>query len=159
MLKNVFALLDKWMDEENAERVEAGMLSMSACEIKVIGQTALVEAEVSLHVPATMDVDVFANYEDSVRRKFASLLKERGKELDPVGHEAWMPAETEYELFFEAKWLKAYLALPEYILLSKAKKAPRKNRALITEYLASDPPAHFFDLAKKYKIDLDSFLE
>ncbi len=96
MLKRVFKVLDRWIGEQNAERVEEGMPSMSTCEVKVIGQTALVEAEISLHIPATMDVDVFANYEDSVRKKFASLLKENGKELDPVGHEAWMPVETEY---------------------------------------------------------------
>lgn len=158
MIKKIFEKLDRWIGEQNAERVEEGMLSMSACEIKVIGQTALIEAEVSLHVPATMDVDVFANYEDPVRRKFAALLKAKGKELDPVGHEAWMPKETKYEVFFTGKWLKAYLAKPEYVLLSKAMKAPKKNRALIVEYLASEPPAIFFELAKKYNVDLDHFL-
>ena len=159
MLKNIFKKLDEWIGEQNIERVEGGMLSIRACEIKVIGQTALVEARISLHVPATMDVDVFANYEDSVRRKFASLLKESGKELDPVGHEAWMPKETEYEVFFVGKWLCAYLAKPEYVLLSKAMKAPDKNSALLVEYLASEPPAIFFELAMKYKVDLDRFLE
>lgn len=159
MLKKIFKKLDKWIGEQNVERAEEGMLSISACEIKVIGQTALVEAEISLHIPATMDVDVFANYEYSVRRKFAGLLKENGKELDPVGHEAWMPKETEYEIFFFGKWLKAYLAKPEYVLLPKAMKAPKKNKALIVEYLASEPPAKFFKLAKKYKVDLDHFLE
>jgi hypothetical protein len=159
MLKKIFKELDKWIDEQNVERVEDGMLSIAACEIKVIGQTALLEAKISLHVPATMDVDVFANYEYSVRKKFADLLNKNGKELDPVGHEAWMPIETEYDNFFVGKWLKTYLAKPEYVLLSKAKMAPDKNKALIVEYLASTPPSNFFELAKKYKVDLDSFLE
>jgi len=70
-----------------------------------------------------------------------------------------MPQETEYEIFFVGKWLKAYLARPEYVLLSKAMNAPKKNKALIVEYLASEPPAKFFELAKKYKVDLDQFLE
>jgi len=159
MLKKIFKKLDNWIGEQNVERQEEGMLSISACEIKVIGQTALLEAEITLHIPATVDVDVFANYEDLVRRKFAELLKENGKELDPVGHEAWMPKETEYEIFFDGKWLKAYLANPEYVLLSKAMKAPKKNKVLIVEYLASGPSAKFFELAKKYKVDLDHFLE
>ncbi len=62
-------------------------------------------------------------------------------------------------LFFKGKWLKAYLAKPEYILLSKAMKAPEKNKALIVEYLASEPPATFFNLVQKYKVNLDKFLE
>jgi hypothetical protein len=159
MLKKIFKKLDIWIGEQSAYRVREGMLSIGVCEIKVIGQTALLEAEISLHIPATMDVDVFANYEDSVRRRFAELLKENGKELDSVRHEAWMPKETEYESFFDGKWLKTYLAKPEYVLLSKAMKAPTKNKALIVEYLASEPPAIFFKLAEKYKVDLEQFLE
>ena len=127
MLKSVFRKLDEWIEEENGKRREAGMLSLDACEIKVIGQTALLEANLSLHVPATVDVDVFASYEFSVRKKFADLLKEIGKSLDPVGHEAWMPMEMKYRPFFEGNWLKAYLAKPEYVILSKAMKEPQKK--------------------------------
>jgi|GEM_PF-3755916 len=54
MLKKIFKGLDKWIDEQNVERRDEGMLSISACEIKVIGQTALLEAEISLQIPATM---------------------------------------------------------------------------------------------------------
>ncbi len=159
MLKKIFKELDRWIETQNIERVEEGMLRIDTCEIKVIGQTALLEAQISLHVPATMDVDVFANYEFSVMRKFAELLSANGKKLDPVGHEAWMPTETEYEDFFTGKWLKAYLAKPEYVLMSKALKAPKKNKALVAEYLASEPPEIFFKMAQKYKVNLDPFLE
>lgn len=159
MLKKVFAELDNWIAEENIERQEDGAMPMRACEIKVIGQTALLEAHLALHVPATMDVDVFANYEYAVKRKFEALLKQNGKELDPVGHEAWMPRETQYEEFYSGKWVKAYLARVEFVILSKAKKAPEKNRSLIVEYLASSPPDTFFKLAEKYAIDLEGFLE
>ena len=159
MLKKVFKALDTWIEAQNEEREQEGMLKLGICEIRVLGQTALIEANLSIHVPATMDVDVFAKCEHSVRRKFEDLLKEIGKELDPVGHEAWMPKETEYDDFFTGKWVNAYLAAPEYILISKAKKAPTKNRALLVEYIASGPPKKFFALANKYEIDLGSFLE
>ena len=159
MLEKVFKTLDDWIEAQNIERGKEGLIKFSACEIKVIGQTALLEAKVSFHVPATMDVDVFANYDYSVKKKFEELLKQIGKELDPVGHEAWMPKETEYADFFVGKWVKARLAKTEYVMVSKAKKAAKKNRAMLIDYIASPPSKKFFELAKKYEIDLDSLLE
>ena len=159
MLTLVFKKLDDWVETENAERNEAGTLRLARCEIRVVGQTALLEANIGLHVPATMDVDVFANYEYVVKKKFEGLLKEIGKELDPVGHEAWMPEETVYDEFYAGKWIHAYLAQAEYVLISKAKKAPVKNAALLTAYLAKGPPEKFFKLAEKYKINLNDFVK
>lgn len=159
LLKKIFKTLDDWVEIQNIERNDDGLVPLGICEIKIIGQTALLEANISLHVPATMDVDVFANYDYLVKKKFEHLLKENGKELDPVGHEAWMPKETEYIEFFTGKWVKAYLAKIEYVMISKAKKAPVKNKGLIVEYLATSPDKVFFQLSKKYKINLDYFLE
>lgn len=159
MLKKIFEELDKWIQEQNLERQKDGVMEICSCEIQVIGQTALVEANLSLHVPATMDVDVLANYEYLVKKKFEELLRQNGKYLDPVGHEAWMPSETEYSDFYIGKWVRAYLAKAEYVMLSKAMKAPNKNNSLITEYLASSPCDNFFKLAEKYKVDLEFFLK
>lgn len=159
MLQPVFIALDAWIETENTKRQASGILKIAACEIKVIGQTALIEANLLLHVPATMDVDVFANYEYPVRKKFEELLQESGKVLDPVGNEAWMPEETEYLDFLNGKWVKAYLAKVEYVMLPKAKKAPEKNMSLLTDYIASQPSDIFFILSKKHGIDLNFFLE
>ena len=159
MLKKVFAELDKWIAVQNDERGEAGLLKIPKCEIKVFGQTALVEAGLSIHVPATMDVDVFANYDHVVMKKFEELLKQNGKMLDPVGHEAWMPKETEYWKFFSGDWVTTYLAKVEYVMISKAKKALQRNKSLLTEYLASEPPPAFYELASKYEINLNIILE
>ena len=159
MLRNVFNQLDYWIETENLDRSKAGMLRIARCEIRVVGQTALVEANLNLHVPATMDVDVFADYEYVVKRRFEELLQAAGKQLDPVGHEAWMPKETEYLEYFMGDWVRAFLAKVEYVLISKAKKAPAKNEALIAEYLATGASELFFDLAKLYEIDLQAFVQ
>lgn len=42
--------------------------------------------------------------------------------------------------------------------LSKALKAPKKNGALIAEYLAKGASDKFQALAKKYNLDLEQFL-
>jgi ribosomal protein L17 len=44
-------------------------------------------------------------------------------------------------------------------LISKAKKAPIKNKNLIIEYIGNKPSKLFFDLAKKYEVRLEDFLK
>lgn len=46
----------------------------------------------------------------------------------------------------------------ECVLLSKAAKAPQKNGALLTQYLASGPSDRFLRLAEKYDVDLEQFV-
>lgn len=50
------------------------------------------------------------------------------------------------------------VAEPDAVLLSKALKAPDKNRALLTEYLALGATERFLTLARKYALDLEQFL-
>ncbi len=79
--------------------------------------------------------------------------------LDPLGNEVWMPDETKFVEKFVGSYVRVLVALPEYILLSKALKAPVKNKKLIRDYLALGPSQIFLDLANKYEIDLEQFLD
>lgn len=159
MLKEIFHKLDKWIGDTNAKRAAAGSATLAKAQIRVIGQTALLEANLDLEIAATMDVDLIEQIEHGVKEKFAELLREEGKILDPVGHEAWMPKETEYDEIFKGQWLTGFIAKPVFIILSKAKHAPEKNGNLIAEYLASDNlDDRLFELAEKYKVDLDQFV-
>ena len=99
-----------------------------------------------------------ADYQDSVRREFERLLAAEGRELDPLGHEIWMPAETRYSEVFTGKFVRLLLADPEAVLVSKALKAPAKNGPLLTEYLARGASDRFFELTKKYSVNLEQFL-
>jgi hypothetical protein len=74
-----------------------------------------------------------------------------------LGDEIWMPRETRYTVAFRGKLVRLMLAEPEAILVSKALKAPIKNRALVTEYLAVGPTERFWALAKKYAVALEDF--
>jgi len=157
MLAEVAEHLDRWMIDENVRAVDEGLLRLRRCTIRVLGQSALLEARLPVDLAATQDVDVRADYEDAVRRRFAELLAARGLELDPLAHEIWMPSETRYTVAFRGKLVQLMLAEPEAILVSKALKAPAKNRALMTEYLAIGPTDRFWELAKKYAVDLEAF--
>lgn len=135
-----------------------GVLPHARCEIRVLGQMALIEASTDLHLAATQDVDVFADYEWLVRKEFERLLLVHNKSLDAHGHEVWMPKETRYDLIYDGRHVKGFLAEADFVLLSKAKKAPAKNAALITEYLARGASQRFLKLARRYAVDLEQFL-
>jgi hypothetical protein len=142
----------------NREALEEALPRIAPCTIKVLGQTALLEGGVALSLATTNGVDTYADYPHAVEREFARLLRAMGRELDPLGHEVWMPRETRYPEFFRGRFVRVLLAEPEAILLSKALKAPAKNRQLIVEYLALGATDRFLDLAQKYELDLEQFL-
>jgi len=159
MLREIFIQLNEWVDQENKEATEEGRLSMSCAEIYIIGQSALMEAGLSIDLAATADVDSKYQLEYKLRKKFDELLKADGKFLDPVGHEAWMPEETVYKQIFEGRHIVGYIAEPVFIILSKAKKAPIKNKQLIIDYLASSDLDHrLFELAKKYDVKFEDII-
>ena len=157
MLKLIAQQLDRWIAEQNRHFRQEGLPLLAPCTIKVIGQAALLDAGLPVALAVTNDVDVRADYESAVEQAFARLLVQAGRTLDPVGHEAWMPRETRYKEHFKGPFVRLLLAEPEAILLSKALKAPDKNRALITEYL-TQPSERFLELAEKYQLDLEQFL-
>ena len=69
-----------------------------------------------------------------------------------------MPRETRYDLLYKGTYVDAAVADPDAVLISKARKAPEKNKALITEYLAKGASERFFELAQKYAVDLEQFV-
>ena len=158
MLARLAERLDDWILAENIAARAEGLPTLRPCTIRLLGQAALFEAHVALALAATKDVDVKADYEDSVRREFERLLATEGRELDPLGHEIWMPTETRYSEAFTGKFVRLLLADPEAVLVSKALKAPAKNGPLLTEYLAGGASERFFELAKKYSVNLEQFL-
>ncbi len=69
-----------------------------------------------------------------------------------------MPAETQYSELYSGRFVRLLLADPEAVLVSKALKAPVRNRPLLTEYLAKGASDRFLKLASKYAVDLEQFL-
>jgi hypothetical protein len=158
VLKELARKLDEWVADQNVMAAAEGLPRIKPSTIRVVGQSALLEAKLPLRLLATRDVDVKGDYEDAVRRRFAELLAKAGLELAALGHEIWMPKETRYAPLYDGKWVKLLLAEPEAVLVSKALKAPAKHRALLTEYLALGASQRFVELAQKYSVDLERFL-
>lgn len=158
MLIEIAERLDAWVLERNLEARAEGLPRYPGCTIRLLGQTALLELGVALTLAATNDVDVQADYVSAVEAELRRLLKKAGKELDPLGREIWMPRETGYQRLFAGELVTLMVADEEAILISKALKAPAKNRALIVEYLARGASPRFMQLARKYRLDLESFV-
>ncbi len=158
MLKKVFQELDDWISDINDERRREGGVTVGKCYIKVLGQLALIEAKLGLALAATQDVDALTNASSEVMNALNSILKKYRKHWDANSHEIWMPTETKYHLIHSGINVKGEVAQPEYVILSKALKAPAKNKSLMIEYLAKGPSPLFMNLAKKYKLNLDSFV-
>lgn len=158
LLEQAFEELENWIENENTDRRANGGPVLEGCEIQVLGQTALIEAKVQLHLLATKDVDAYVKGEQTIHREFDRILRKAGRELDSDSSLIWMPAETKYVQIFKGAYVKGSVAEPEYVLISKALKAPAKNRSLIQEYLAKGASRKFLDLAKRYKVDLEQFV-
>jgi hypothetical protein len=158
MLSKIAQKLDSWIVAQNLEARREGFPLLRPCRIRVLGQMALLEARAPLPVTVTNDVDVYADYEYAIEREFRRLLEQEGKSLDPSGHEVWMPRETRYSTLFRGQYVTLQIADLESVLLSKALKAPIKNRTLLTEYLARGANERFLAMAEKYKLDLEQFL-
>lgn len=158
MLFGVFQDLDRWVAAANRDADEAGLTSFRRATIRVLGQTALLASDTGLTLVATQDVDVYSDCEWAVRKELERLLAAQHQVLDPHGEEVWMPAETEYDLVFDGTWVRGFVAQPDFVLISKALKAPDKNRALVVEYLAQGASPRFMQLADEYDVDLEAFL-
>ena len=158
MFVEIATRLDAWIVDRNLEARAEGTLSLPPCTIHLLGQSALLEVGAPLKLTATNDVDVRADYASAVEVELRRLLKQAGKELDPLGDEIWMPKETQYKVLLAGEFVTLKVADVDAILISKALKAPRKNRALIVEYLARGATPRFMRMARKYRVDLESFL-
>lgn len=155
---DLFLALDQWVARENIRARAEGTPAHPKCTIRVLGQAALWVADLNLTLTATQDLDAYADYDWAVQKELERLLAKDGKVLDPHGREIWMPRETRYAPIYEGTYVEAFVADPDAVLISKAAKAPEKNAALITEYLAKGASKRFFELAKKYTIDLEQFV-
>jgi len=158
VLVEIAERLETFVVERNLGARKEGLLTLRPCVIQLLGQTALLEAKVPLTLAATNDVDVYADYDFAIEQEFRRLLATKGRELDSLGAEVWMPTETAYQPLFVGHCVSLLVADAESILVSKGLKAARKNRPLLTEYLARGPSARFLKLAHKYRLDLEQFL-
>ena len=159
MIDKIFKELDREVAATNRELREQSSLEIPRFFIKILGQTALIEAKLDLTLFATLDVDAYANFSSYAKALFSKVLQKHGLFYDELSNEIWMPQETEYLLMFKGQSFDGYIAKPEFVLVSKLLKARDRNRNIIIEYLAKGPSALFLKLCKAYKVNLEEFVK
>jgi hypothetical protein len=158
MLVEIAQGLDDFVVRRNLEARAEGTLRIGRCTLRLLGQMALFEQHAPLTLAATKDVDLRGRYPTEVETELRRLLASKGLELDPVATEIWMPRETTYATLYAGELVVLEVADVDAVLISKALKAPVKNRPLIIEYLARGASPRFLALARTYSLDLRAFL-
>ena len=82
-LAAVFERLDHWVTAENQSATIEGFRLLPKSIFRVVGQAALLEANVQFNVAATVDVDVLNNAKHEVVAKLSELLMAEGLDSIP----------------------------------------------------------------------------
>ena len=123
----------------NAERGSEGLPEFGQVEIRLLGQFGLLvhpKASSELQPAATRDIDATLRGEWSARWIVRSVINQSGYTYDDLSNEIWLPPEAQFELLHDSQCLKVEVIAPLFNLLSKAVKAPERNRNLIVEGIA-----------------------
>ena len=153
-LEKIFRRLDEAIEVENQSRraddFEASEL-VGLTEIRIMGQMSLLTNDaVTAHIRlfATQDVDavISGGRHGWVAKKFSKLLEADGLELDDYadeiwlpdlaprfGSQIWLPEGATFTQVFSGAYLTCLRLNHLDALVSKAVKAPAKNRILIRQ--------------------------
>ena len=160
ILDRVFHDLDHRIDEENKLRTGSGARIISQSDIKVLGQTSLLaqpELTYQLELAQTGDLDAQIRSEHFVKVELKKILPKYHLIYDEDSELIFTPKGSQFNSLGEYKNLNVKVIDPESALVSKAVKAPKKNKQLIRLALAiGEYPMH----AKRILIEggsLDNF--
>lgn len=147
ILAKCFERLNEAIEVENTARLEDRLGRnelIPRTEIRIMGQMSLLTNDVvsaQIHLIGTVDVDasIDGGPYSWVGKKFAEILAIDGLELDKYADEIWLPTGASFTEVFSKKNLRCVRLEPIPALISKAVKAPVKNRILIRQALAVFP--------------------
>ncbi len=139
-IQSAFADLDKRIRKINSERRVEGLIPVPMSRIRLLGQISLlVHDEVSafLALAQTGDLDAFLDMSYVVKVELKKSLLKQGLIYDEDSPMIWIPSGAKYEKIFSFESVVVEAIDPESALVSKAVKAPEKNRQLIRQAIAS----------------------
>lgn len=159
-MRKIISDLELKLQGANAERAADSLPPLSKVHLKVLGQMALFadeEASNRLSLVATKDLDAIIDGDWTARTYLKEALRENGLVYDDLSKEIWIPPEATFEVYHDSSLLKVSVLSPLYVILSKAVKAPEKNKQLITEAI-SLWGEELIELIQKHGQDINIFL-
>lgn len=139
-LELIFKELNEKVNSLNKERLEEGSLRISRAEVRLLGQMSLlVNEKVSaiLSLAQTADMDAQLDMDSVVKKELTWILKKYGLIYDEDSKLIWIPQGAKFEILFDLNNVVVKSIDAESALVSKAVKAPEKNKQLIREAIAS----------------------
>lgn len=143
-LKKLFQRFETSLKKETAElRAAGGMRPTEKVTCKIVGQVALLLANLPCDVAATTDIDILFEPTYAKNKTLETLCLDYGLTLESDHHLIWMPKETVYQPLYQGDWVKVFFAEALYVIASKCKFKRDKDKKLIQNYL------RFFPESKK----------
>ena len=139
-LKAIFKELNKRVAAMNHSRRIEGLLPISKAKVQLLGQISLLahdKVSSILSLAQTGDMDAFLTMDHAVREELKSILKGQGLIYDEDSYLIWIPPLASFETLFDLEHVLVESIDPESALVSKAVKAPDKNKHLIRQAIAS----------------------
>lgn len=139
-LITIFNTLNDQIITENNERRDNGSRLIAKSKIHVLGQTSLLvqpEFTYELSLTQTGDLDALLEAENFVKERLKIILLENGFVYDEDSPYIFIPTKTKYSNFLMLPTLEVVVIDPESALVSKAVRAPEKNKFLIRQAIAS----------------------
>jgi len=133
-LKDLVHKFEQIIDSENERRKIDGLDPHQQLEVTILGQFSLFlhpEIAQALNPTATLDLDAWVKGAAVPRSIFERLVREAGFKYDDKSEFIWVPDESKYKIIYQSPLLLCKAIDPFYALVSKAVKAPEKNRILL----------------------------
>lgn len=140
-LEELFTELNVRVEKIDLERRGEGLLPVPRAKVQLLGQMSpLANDKVSpiLSLAQTGDLDAFLVMDHIVKVELGKILKKHGLIYDEDSSLIWIPPGAQFESLFDLDHVVVESIDPESALVSKAIKAPEKNKQLIREAIASD---------------------
>lgn len=161
LLRKIFEALDLRIQTLNRERAAAGLILIPDCEITILGQMSLLaneKAALVLALAQTADMDAYLVMDHLAKEEFRKILKDQNLIYDDDSHLIWIPPAAKFEILFKFSHTTVKAIDPESALVSKAVKAPAKNKQLIRAAIASGEFETLADRILQNGGDLKEFL-
>ena len=143
----------------NDERRHEGLLPFSKAKVRLLGQISLlVQESVALSLTQTVDVDAELLMDHAIKAAFKALLRNEGYFYDEDSSLVWIPSNARFLPLWDLPNVSVEALDPESALVSKAVKAPRKNRQLLRQAIASNQFPSLADRIVKHGGKLEDFL-
>ncbi len=97
-----------------------------------------IEVSLILSLAQTGDLDALLTMDHIVKEELKKILLKQGLVYDEDSHLIWIPPGARFEDVFDFEHVIVASIDPESALVSKAVKAPQKNKQLIRQAIASD---------------------